>query len=393
MVNQMDQNNKSSSESRFGNFFSNLWTKIGTFLGYLKPIAGFLLKPIRWIYSIRDFLLDITAASNLMSRLNRAMYYVVLFAGIAAALTSAGVEYEVMTEVYNSETDITNLPVRAFNFGKKVLMGERASTDLPPAQQDSIPRQSKSWLPFLFVFAVEGLKCSLSYYKHSRRESSQWFTDSVRVGLFVLSLICTFIFLSQLMNKPNEDKVSKEVDTALIGIEEKVEEEDKTLADFKQDEEDITKHIAERQEALNKELDEGRSGRDAGEGRISRAIEKQIKSAKDERKDVRRDIQKRRTELVANEKQKITDRVRKGGRALDPKWMSASLSTVHEMIHTDQEGNYPRRWSTVFTVLFCLLASGMLELIIIEAFKRLGKEVLSNQSQEDSDSDSSKTET
>ncbi|RKU28667.1 hypothetical protein C6497_07860 [Candidatus Poribacteria bacterium] len=384
----MDQKNQTSSESRFGNFFSNLLNKIVTFLGYFKPIVVFLLKPLHWIYSIRDFLLDITAASKIMARLDRMMYYVVLFAGIAAVLTSMKVEYEVMTEVYNSETDITNLPTRLFNFGKKVLYSKQASTDLPPTEQDSIPRKSKSWLPFLFVIAVDGMKCTLGYFKHSRRESSQWSTDFVRVGLFIVSAIFTFIFLSQLMNKPNEDKVNTAVENALVGIKDKVEKEDSILTDLKQQEEDINEHIAERQRQLNEELDVGRSGRVAGVGRVSTAVEKQIESAKIEREKVRSKIQDRQNVLVdeiEKEEQKTTDRVRKGGRALDPKWMSAPLSTLHEILIVDKEGNYPRRWATIFIVLFCLLTSGMLELIIIEAFKRLGREALSNLSQEDSD--------
>ena len=65
--------------------------------------------------------------------------------------------------------------------------------------------------------------------------------------------------------------------------------------------------------------------------------------------------------------------IRKGGRALDPKWMSALLSTVHEFSGSNGTGDYPRSWAIVFFGCFSVMISGALQLIINEMFKRIAK--------------------
>lgn len=198
----MDQDNKRTSGQHRG------------FLGNFRHIYE---KTIDWIGLAISFFKKFRPSSVLNAiirdlssdRFAKVVYYVVLFAGMSAAGVSAMIEYQVITEVYNRETDIANLPVRMLKVARKVILGNpQAPADAPPTQQDS-SRKAHSWLPVLFVFAVEGMKCSLIYYKHSRREESgQRWSTLVRGVLIFLSFSCTLIFLAELMNKPNEDEIN-----------------------------------------------------------------------------------------------------------------------------------------------------------------------------------------
>ena len=412
MENPMDPNDLPPSKSRFRHIFGTVLTWIGAIIGIVKPRLGSWIEACGKIFSINNFSsedssLKTPTASNTTS--DQVMFFIVLSVGIIAMFVSGIIEYKVMTEVYNPVTDI---PEQIINFGKEALNGNQDPTD-STTEQEGAPRKPKGWLllllPPLTVVAFEGTKCFLTFYEHSRigiPEHARTFGQKLkrflggvsrrllRLLLILISLSCTLIFFSQLMNKPNEDKVNREIEEATGEIEKKKEEEDKALLELKEQEKVLVERIAERSKQQDKEIDDGRSGRDSGRGRVAKGIREQINYERLELKEVRGNITNRRTALDKVAKQKITEKseqIRKGGIAQDPKWMSAFLSAVHEGFYPDKGGNYNRRWAVNFLGVFSLMISLSLELIIIEAFKRFGKEVALSKLQGSSNLDSSQS--
>lgn len=411
----MNQSDQQPSESPFNQFFSNLWAKILTggasFLAFLKSFLLFFPR------SFWNILTNLT--------FSKFMFCLILCAGIAAALVSALIEYEVVTAAYSSETDIIDLPFRGYKFLGNVLFGAQVFTDpsipyklwrflgkflfgaraltdplptqqespapkldqqIPPGQtpeQDSIPKRSTSWIPFLLVFALEVMKCGLIYYRYYRTESSGIaFTRFVRYVLIGFSAFFTLIFVTQLMHEPNEDKINEQIEMAEKQIKKDVEDNDDRLSKLKKEHERLSKRIVTLEEQADEERDEGRGGRDAGPGTIHTAIRDDINTETTRREQVNIQIKNRQKELDDEEiKEKIkkkTEQIRKGGSALDPKWMSAFLSMVHGIWSPDTASHYPRWLSTIFMWLFSGLTSLALECIIIESFKRVGKEIAAN---------------
>lgn len=410
----MDRSDQSSSEQH-QHIFSKAMDWIGVPISFLNRVLG-LRKAIVSFLPSKKSSPNIGSSSN--GWFNKMMYRVVVVTGIAAVWVSGTIEYEVMTEVYNAETDITNLPIRGWNFGKKVFFGKQVPVtpiptqgdnpqvpapkldeQIPPDQileQEDIPRKSKSWIPLLFVLAVEGMKCSLIYYRHSRTEISRQLSSTFLRGVLIfLSFSCTLIFLATLMNKPYEDKVNNEIAKATREINEAMKK-DERLLELQSTKKRIEKALEDRKRDVLEEIQHGGNGRRAGPGRVARALERLVAKEKNDLKEIEEKIKSLWKDIEKDAANKIKEKenqIRKGGRALDPKWMSNVLSAVHETFYPNGDGNYPRRLATIFIMLFSLLMSFALEYIIIEAFKRLGKENTSNQFWDGSDFDSSQTET
>lgn len=328
-------------------------------------------------------------------RISKIIYYMLLFAGMGAAFASATIEYQTMTGVFGKETDISNLPVRVFSVLKKVIMGE-------PIHKVQTP-ETHSWLPLIIIFSVEVAKCTLIYKYHNREEKTrQYFRTSVRGLLIILSFCCTSIFLAQLMNKPNEDEINAKIATATTTNKNTLEKnllpestQDATLkelySELEKEKENRTKRQADlenTQNDLDAEITEGRYGRDSGRGTVARGIEESLIPMRrnnlneiEEKIDAINNEIKRQADKIKRQAttdlNKEIEEIRKGGRALDPKWMSALLSAGHEFCYPHQNGNYTRRWAIVFMVFLNLLMSAALECIIIEAFKTIGEESIS----------------
>ena len=138
-----------------------------------------------------------------------------------------------------------------------------------------------------------------------------------------------------------------------------------------------------------KEVISGGNGRPPRRGAVARGIAETRKEILEIKKGINEDIEARDKllrQMVRDDVDKeITEKknsIMKGGRALDPKWMSSVLSTLHEVWPSDNDldskGDYPRRWAVIFTLAFSAMVSAALELIINEMFKRIGRELSSH---------------
>lgn len=371
----MNKNNQTSSDSRVRNFLEHL------------PVLGRVFSFLRVIHSGLKIALDFLAGESLDSRLPSAIYFVALCSGIVATLVSAMIEYRVMVDAYNSAPGILSVPVEVAKFFWKLIIGEKITA--PTATQQGTLKQSL--LPLLTVVGLEGSKCVLILYANSNREKrGLWNTFLrflLRFFLVGISLICSLVFFAQLMNKPNEDEVNAEIEEARGNI---LVETNKKIADDVKDDVELLA-LRKRREELTlqindnfpKELQEvtsGGNGRPEGHGKVARGIATVREGINKELDRVYEKIKAREQELEtkanSDAKEEIKRReklIRKGGRALDPKWMSAILSAFHEFRYSESQGNYPRRWSVIFFGCFSVMISGALELIINEMFKRIAK--------------------
>jgi len=313
--------------------------------------------------------------------------FLALCSGIAATVVSAMIEYRVMVDAYNSVPDIISLPVEVFKFFWKLIVGEQTAN--PTATQQGTLK--KSLLPLLTVVGLEGSKCILILYVHSNREQKAFLGVLLRLFLVGISLICSLIFFAQLMNKPNEDEVNTKIKEArkevLAETDQKIKtdvETDKELLAFRKRRNDLDDQIEAHRDTQLQEVTSGGNGRPPGHGAVASGIATLIEGLKKELEEMDQKIKAREEELETKAKeharQEIDQReklIRKGGRTLDPKWMSAILSALHESFYSDSEGNYPRRWAVIFFGCFSVMISGALELIINEMFKRIAKELSS----------------
>ena len=377
---KMNKNNQTSSDSRIRNFLESL-------PGF-GPVFNFLTVIYSWIKGAINFL----TGKNSDSRLPSVIYFVALCSGIVATMVSAMIEYRVMVDAYNSIPDIISVPVEVIKFFWNLIVGEQTAN--PTATQQGTPK--KSLLPLLTVIGLEGSKCVLILYVHSNREKrglwNRFLRFLLRSFLVGISLICSLIFFAQLMNKPNEDEVNTEIDKDRKNV---LAERDKKIANAVENDVELLA-LRERKAELNLWIDDnlseetqevktGGGERRTGHGEVARGIVTVRKGINKELERVDQKIKARRegleTAAKADAAQEIDRReklIRKGGRALDPKWMSAILSALHEVRYSDSQGNYPRRWAVIFFGCFSVMISAALELIINEMFKRIAKDLSSS---------------
>jgi hypothetical protein len=379
MQEQKNENNQTSSDSRIRNFLENL------------PWFGRIFNFLGVIYSGIKVVINFLTGKNSDSRLPGVIYFLALCIGIAATAASAMIEYRVMVDAYNSAPHIISIPVEVVKFFWKLIAGEQIVD--PTATQQGTPK--KSPLPLLTVVGLEGSKCILILHANSNwRQREIWnafLRFFLRFFLVGISLICSLVFFAQLMNKPNEDEVNREIEEAR----ERVRiETDKKIAKNVENDMDLL-DWRERQNELNRQIDKnfaeelqevkiGGNGRPGGHGGVARGIVRAREGVSKELERIDQKIKTRMKEIETkarvDEKQEIAQEerlIRKGGRALDPKWMSAILSAFHEFRYSESEGNYPRRWAVIFFGGFSVMISAALELIINEMFKRVAKEVSS----------------
>ena len=276
-------------------------------------------------------------------------------------------------------------------FAWHLIVGEQAAD--PTDTQQNI--STTSLFPLLTVIGLEGSKCILILYDHSNQIGRGFWRrvfslrGLLRLFLIGISCFCSLIFFAQLMNKPNEDEINSKIETARIevykGIDTKIENSknaDTPLKDLRERRGKLEQENIANRLDLNQEIKVGGNGRIRGRGPVAKGIEEIIKSTNEEVEKLDDQIKAREKELedkVRAEVQNNMDRrkksITKEGRALDPKWMSAILSSLHEAFHPETQGNYTRRWAVIFLGAFSLMISFALELIINEMFKRVAKEI------------------
>ena len=396
----MGENNQEqelSSDSRFKNFLLNL------------PVIGGVVRMVMGLYAWGKTVTNLFVnrdPRDSHSGLPSGVYLIALCTGITATVVSAMIEYEIMVYAYNSQPGILSIPIETFKFIYrlifadsleglfKFIFGEK-TPDLTPTQQET---SKKSLLPLLTVIGLEGSKCIVILYVHSTQEKRSFFEKLprffLRSFLVGISLFCSLVFFSLLMNKPNEDAVQTEIEEAKKEIREKIDinqiiRDDTIMSGLRNRLDKINSQIDASITMENEEVRSGGNGRPPGRGDVARGIAEtregmiQIRegiieeiNAKDK---LLRQIAEDDATKEINEKK---GSIMKGGRALDPKWMSSVLSTLHEMWPSDNdlgsEGNYPRRWAVIFTLAFSAMVSAALELIINEMFKRIGRELSSH---------------
>lgn len=372
----MDQNNQPSSNSRIRNFLENL--------PWFGPVFNF----VKTIYSGIKLVVNFLTGKSSGSRLPGAIYLLTLCVGIAATVVSAMIEYRVMVDAYNSVPDIISVPVEVFKFFWKLIVGEQTA-DPSTTQQGTL---NKSLLPLLTVVGLEGSKCILILYGYSNRERRGFLGALLRLLLVGISLFCSLIFFAQLLNKPNEDEVNTKIEEIRrqirAGTGQKITddvENDVDLLDLRDRRRELVRLISENISDETQEVKVGGNGRRTGHGPVARGIVTVRDGINKALEEVDQKIKARQKELETkaedeaeqeiNRKEKL---IRKGGRALDPEWMSAILSALHEVCYLNSEGNYPRRWAVIFFGCFSVMISVALELIINEMFRRIAQELSSD---------------
>jgi len=298
-----------------------------------------------------------------------------LFFG-AAAVVSAMIEYKVVVYVYNSKEGIVSLPWEIVKFIFHLIFGEKTETE------QAIP--NNPLFPLLTVIVLEGAKCKLIIDSHSSQKNRSFWRGLLRTFLIVISIFCSLVFFAQLMNKPNEDSVNAEIEEAVRGIHQTKDEKiknDTELSNLRKERQKLTDMILENIGEEGKEVRIVRGGGD-GHGPVAEGIVKVRDGINAQIDLIDNKIKNRRGELeteATNQIEEKTKTIKKGGRALDPKWMSAILSAIHEGIYTENEGenkgNYPRNWAFWFFASFSVMISLALELIINEMFKSAARQL------------------
>ena len=382
----MAQNNQQSSESRFEAFLDNL--------PIIGPIIGSSYKLIKYIIpwprkKFDDSGTRLPARIYSDARAARIIIAVALSTGIAAALVSAMIEFQVAVDIYNSQEGLLSFLTKPFKFVWRLVVGGQAA-DASNIQQDT-PRTY--WFPFLTVLGFEGSKCIFVLYRYSdQKHIGFWrylfsLSGAARLCLVVISCFCSVVFFAQLLNKPNEDEINRKIEVArteiFTGIGSKIENEknqDQILKDLRikkgeLEQENKVSLLDLRQEAKG----EGTGGV-GGYGPVAEGIRQVMEKTNedvevlDEKIAAREQVIANETTTKANEElDRRTKSIMKDGRALDPKWMSAVLSALYEGFHSDTKGNYTRRWAFFFLASFSLLVSITLELIINEMLKRVAQ--------------------
>ena len=330
-------------------------------------------------------------------------YRIAFISGMAAALVSFLIECQVMVDVYNSEgflKFLKDLP-SSIRDGVKSIWGSSDEQAAGPTDtQQNTPTHS-FWFPLLTVAAFEGAKFILVLYRHIFQRNMGFLrhlfslSGATRFCMIVISCYCSVVFFAQLMNKPNEDEINREIEKArteiFTGIDTKID----TKMEDKKDQDEIRKGLLTEvgtlqtenkvnREDLRKEKAGEGAGGGPGDGHVAKAIVRTITRVEnrlgtlngqiaDRERTLRAEIREEVIEDANKELEERTKVIRKDGRALDPKWMSAVLSALYEGIHSDSEGSYTRRWAIIFLGLFSLMVSIALELIINEMFRRFAE--------------------
>ena len=365
---KMNKNNQTSSNSRVLNFFEKI------------PVIGRAIIFARVIYAGTKTAFEYVAGESPDPRVPSVVYFGALCFGIMATFVSGMIEYKVMVDAYSSAPTIVSVPLEVGKFFWNLIIGERIT--VTDATQQNTHKQSL--LPLLTVFGLEGSKCIVIIYRHSVIERSL-VSGLLRFFLVGISVICSLIFFAQLMNKPHEDDVNTLIETAKTTID--TATETKIANDIKTDENLST--LRSRRDELYRQMDNlsaevleevktGGNGRSSGYGPVADGIGKAREGINEQLKQVNEEIKTKETEIrnkakteAKTEKNEKEASIKKGGRALDPLWMSALLSALHEFF--GGTGDYSRRWAVVFFGCFSIMISFALELIINEMFKRIGK--------------------
>jgi len=315
-----------------------------------------------------------------------------LFFGTAAAVVSAMIEYKVMVHVYNSKEGIESLPWEIVKFIFHLIVGEK--TETPTETEQATP--NNPLFPLLTVIVLEGAKCKLIIDSHSSQKiRSLWHASLrglLRLFLVAISIFCSLVFFAQLMNKPNEDSVNAAIEEAVKDIHKAKDtkmKNDTELSNLRKERQKLTDMILENIGEEGQEVRIVRGARD-GHGPVAEGIVKVRAGINSQVALIDKKIRERRGELETEATNQIKEKrktIRKGGRALDPKWMSAILSAIHEGVSTENDegvstendeenkGNYPRNWAFWFFASFSVMISLALELIINEMFKSAARQL------------------
>ena len=371
----MDENNKTITGSRIRDFIMGL------------PIVGKFINFLISAWSVTKSIFSFFADRDSRTGLPTIFILLALFFGAAAAIVSAMIEYKVMVHSYNSELGIVSLPAEFLKFIWYLIVGE--DTKLPTETQQT--PKNNALFPILTIVALEGSKCILIIYFHSTQENgsfwrrfwrrfSQSFTGVLlRLFLVAISIFCSLVFFAQLMHKPNEGSVNLAIEEAVRDIHEAKDEkmiDDTELSNLRKERQKLTDMIFESIGEEGQEVRIFRGGSD-GHGPVAEGIAKVRAGMNSQVSIIDDKIKDRRGELETEANTQIEEKIktiRKGGRALDSKWMSAILGAVHEGFY-EEGGDYPRNWAFWFFASFSIMVSFALELIINEMFKRAARQI------------------
>ena len=216
---------------------------------FFKVLAG--LNPIKWFTSAWNIFTGKIFATPISSRgtwaidqTRKLLSFLIPFAGITAALVSAVIEYNMLTELYDSTpmelSEITyKLPGKIWFSGlhifgisdirersdgrqqdserpdNKELRNDQQGEDQQNNEQQNTSERGKSWIPLMIAFAFEAAKCYLIFYRGAKRHQNlsglhRFFIHITYVWLIIVSAAFTLIFFLTLISQQRLDEASKE---------------------------------------------------------------------------------------------------------------------------------------------------------------------------------------
>ena len=216
---------------------------------FFRALAG--LNPIKLFTSVYNFFKGNILAVPISGRgtwainqTRRLLFFLIPFAGIAAALVSAAIEYNMLTKLYDSTpmelSEITHALPKKITFGtlhifgisdirkrsdseqqdseppdNKKLRNDQQGDDQQNSKQQNTPGGGKSWLQLMIVFAFETAKCYLIFYRSAKRHQDlsrfkQFMTLFTSLWLIIISGVFTLIFFLALMSQQQLDEASEE---------------------------------------------------------------------------------------------------------------------------------------------------------------------------------------
>lgn len=173
---------------------------------FFKVIAS--LNPIKLFTSVSNFFKGNILAVPIsgqgtwaINQTRRFLFFFIPFAGIAAALVSASIEYHMLTKVYNSTpmelSEITHTLPKKIALGtlhifgisdirkqsdseqqdsenpdNKELRNDQQGDEQQNSKQQNTSEGGKSWLPLMIAFAFETAKCYLIFYRSAKRHQN-----------------------------------------------------------------------------------------------------------------------------------------------------------------------------------------------------------------------------
>ena len=317
---------------------------------FFKIVAG--LNPIKLFVSaynsFKGNILSVPISGHgtwVINQTRRLLFFFIPFAGIAAALVSATIEYKILIKLYDSApmelSEITyKLPERIWSGGlhflgvsdiRKQPGSEQLRSDQPGGEQQDGEQQNtsekrKSWLPLMTAFAFETTKCFLIFYRSAKADQDlskfkRAMTLCTSVLLIVISLAFTLIFFAALMNQQQLEEASKERHTEIEeNYKERIKEKTATKAEQIASFEAEIKRLELREELLR--------SKPIGTAYISdiEQVQEDLKNEKAEREKYRESVDKeflewitakqndieaskeRRTEIEENYKERIEEK-------------------------------------------------------------------------------------